>query len=94
MPFPTNVAKGTNEKCAEYYTIEEGDYCNKVILKFSISLDDFLFLNSGINKNYTNLFAEESYSVAPVGLIDDYPRSPSYPPPRSPIWDFPYSNLP
>lgn len=94
MPVPTNTAEGTNKKYAEYYTVEEGDYCNKIILKFSISLDDFLFLNSGVNKNCTNLFAEESYCVAPVGSIDDYPGSPGYVPPESSISDSPYSNLP
>lgn len=94
MVVPTNVANGTNEKCAEYYTVGEGDYCNKVILKFRISLDDFLFLNSGVNKNCTNLFAEESYCVAPVGSIDDYPGSPGYVPPESSVSDSPYSILP
>ncbi|TQN75343.1 LysM domain-containing protein [Colletotrichum shisoi] len=36
------------------------------LLKFAISLDDFLFLNTGINANCTNLYAGESYCSIPT----------------------------
>lgn len=36
-------------------------------MKFGISLENFVFLNKAINQNCTNLFAEESYCVVPVG---------------------------
>lgn len=94
VSIPSNAANGTTDNCAQYYTIEKGDYCNKIIVKFSISLDDFLFLNTGVNKNCTNLFAEESYCVQPVGSINDYPGSPGYIPPDTSISDSAYSNLP
>lgn len=64
---PTNVAGGTNNQCGRYYEAIQGDYCNLVIMRFSISLDDFLFLNTAINENCTNLFAFESYCVQAVG---------------------------
>lgn len=66
-PVPTDVAAGTNTDCGLYYLVEMGDYCNLVILKFGITLPDFVFLNPAINENCTNLFAEESYCVQAVG---------------------------
>lgn len=66
-PVPTNVADGAVSYCGRSYQAIPGDYCNLVIMRFSISLDDFLFLNSGVNENCTNLFAYESYCVQPVG---------------------------
>lgn len=92
--MPSNVAEGTTDHCAQYYTVEPGDYCNKLMVKFSISLDDFLFLNTGVNQNCTNLFAEESYCVEPVGSIDEYPGSPGYISPDPSVSDMLYSNLP
>lgn len=94
MPVPSNIANGTTEKCADYYYVQKGDYCNKVVLKFGISLEDFLFLNSGVNKNCTNLYAEQSYCVAPVGAINEYPGHPGYFPPASSVPTVPYSDLP
>ncbi|KAH9232174.1 carbohydrate-binding module family 50 protein [Colletotrichum gloeosporioides 23] len=55
-----------------------GDYCNLVTLKFAISLPDFMFLNTGINSNCTNLFAQESYYIQAVGDINNYPGRPRY----------------
>lgn len=65
--MPTNVASGTNTYCGTFYEARLGDFCNLIIMKFGISLDDFVFLNPAINENCTNLFAEESYCVQPVG---------------------------
>lgn len=75
---PTDVAVGTNTNCGKYYTAVSGDYCNLVILKFGISLDDFLFLNTAVNSNCTNLYAEESYCVEAVGDINTYSGMPGY----------------
>ena len=48
-PVPTDVAEDTNHKCGRYYKAVVGDYCNLIVLKFGISLDDFVFLNPAIN---------------------------------------------
>ncbi len=64
---PTNVAQHVNPSCVQYYTAVEGDYCNLIIMKFAISLADFLFLNKDVNANCTNLLARYSYCVKPVG---------------------------
>lgn len=93
-PIPTDIAQGTTENCAEYYLVQPGDYCNEIILKYSISLDDFLFLNSGLNENCTNLYAYESYCVSPVGPIDQYPGHPGYILPSCSLSLVSYRNLP
>lgn len=66
-PVPTDVANGTNTSCGKYYKVVPGDYCNMIVIKFGISLSDFIFLNPVINANCTNLFAYESYCVESVG---------------------------
>jgi hypothetical protein len=48
-PIPTDVANGTNTKCGKYYKAVPGDYCNLIVLKYSITLEDFIFLNTAIN---------------------------------------------
>ncbi|KAH7305459.1 hypothetical protein B0I35DRAFT_381589 [Stachybotrys elegans] len=97
-PKPTDAAQGSNERCGRWYEVEAGDYCNMVILKFAISLEDFLFLNSGINVNCTNLFAEESYCVQAVGDINTYPGRPGYVSftldPSATFTGVPFTNLP
>ncbi|KAF7535861.1 hypothetical protein G7054_g5004 [Neopestalotiopsis clavispora] len=71
-PVPTNIAGETNDYCGRYYEAQLGDYCNLITMKFGISLADFIFLNPAINENCTNLYAEESYCVQPVGDINTY----------------------
>ncbi|RFN52991.1 carbohydrate-binding module family 50 protein [Fusarium flagelliforme] len=93
-PVPSDISNGTTEVCAQYYQVETGDYCNKIILKYTISLDDFLFLNQGINKNCTNLFAKESYCVEPVGPIEKYPDHPDYVPPFTFVSEIRFDDLP
>lgn len=66
-PVPTDIAQGTNINCGQFYKAGMGDYCNLLLLKFGISLPDFIFLNTAVNENCTNLFADESYCVQAVG---------------------------
>lgn len=75
-PQPTDIAQGTNTDCGRYYKVEAGEYCNLIVIKFGISLEDFTFLNPGINENCTNLYAEESYCVQAVGDINTYSGRP------------------
>ncbi|OTB02454.1 carbohydrate-binding module family 50 protein [Hypoxylon sp. CI-4A] len=76
---PTDVAEGSGEKpCGRWYEVQKGDYCNLLTLKFGIALADFLFLNTGVNTNCTNLFADESYCVQAVGDINTYSGRPGY----------------
>ncbi|GKZ33625.1 hypothetical protein AbraIFM66950_003534 [Aspergillus brasiliensis] len=75
---PTDIASNTTQNCGEYYLAAAGDDCDVITLAFGISLADFRVLNPEINVNCTNLDAEESYCVAPVGSIDSYPNAPGY----------------
>ncbi|KAF4545174.1 uncharacterized protein LTHEOB_5585 [Lasiodiplodia theobromae] len=61
--------------------------------RFSIPLDDFIFLNPSINKNCTNLYAYKSYCVKAVGSIMDYPGQPGCIGPTSTIAEIPYSSF-
>ncbi|KAF2716672.1 carbohydrate-binding module family 50 protein, partial [Polychaeton citri CBS 116435] len=93
-PVPTDLAEGTNRNCSLYYRVAPGDYCNLLSLKYKISLDDFIFLNPSINANCTNLFANESYCVQPLGRLDNYPGHPGYVPPSPSITSVPYASFP
>ncbi|KAB8201326.1 hypothetical protein BDV34DRAFT_216374 [Aspergillus parasiticus] len=56
---PTDIANGTNTRCAIYYRVSPG-----------IGLPDFYFLNPGVNPTRcNNLIAGESYCVRAVGDI-------------------------
>jgi hypothetical protein len=77
-PVPTDVAENTTQNCGEYYEVQPNDYCNLLCVRFGLTLDDLIFLNPALNENCTNLFSGESYCVAPVGNIDDYPGHSGY----------------
>lgn len=66
-PAPTDVASGVNPRCGRYYHVVTGDYCNMIVIKFKITMDDFIFLNPSINSNCTNLLADESYCIQAIG---------------------------
>ncbi|RBQ71978.1 hypothetical protein FVER14953_01584 [Fusarium verticillioides] len=70
---PDNIAPNTTTNCGLFHNVTAGDDCGTIGLKYSISLDDLIFLNSMIWPNCTNLWLRTSYCVAPVGDITDYP---------------------
>lgn len=72
-PIPPNLANGTNTNCARYYNVSAGDYCALVTVQQRISLQDFYFLNAGINSTCGNLVLGDSYCVQAVGDIASYP---------------------
>ncbi|KAF8457847.1 hypothetical protein BDZ91DRAFT_785929 [Kalaharituber pfeilii] len=76
-PVPTDLANQTTTYCGRYYQAQVGDYCNLIVMKYGISLSDFVFLNPAINVNCTNLFAQESYCVQAVGDINTYSGHPN-----------------
>ncbi|GKU05068.1 unnamed protein product [Fusarium langsethiae] len=93
-PVPLDIAEGTNKRCAQFYSVQIGDYCNQIVLKFSIPLQDFLFLNQKVNKECTNLLAKVSYCVSPVGPINIYPGHPDYVDPVTAIPNVKLDDLP
>ncbi|KAI9372232.1 hypothetical protein BJX61DRAFT_542930 [Aspergillus egyptiacus] len=72
-PVPTNLGPDVNTECGKYYQVKEGDYCQVIAMRNGIMLDDFYFLNPGIDKNCTNLWVNYNYCVSPVGNIETYP---------------------
>ncbi|EJT78005.1 hypothetical protein GGTG_03108 [Gaeumannomyces tritici R3-111a-1] len=43
-PVPPNTAPNTTTNCVLYHFVAEGEHCNKLVVKYSISLPNFLFL--------------------------------------------------
>ncbi|MCJ1355898.1 MAG: hypothetical protein MMC33_005890 [Icmadophila ericetorum] len=70
-PVPTNAATGTNADCGQWYQAIPGDYCNLLLIKFGISLDDFTFLNPEINSN-----SPESILLTSSSIVSNYPGAP------------------
>jgi LysM repeat protein len=100
-PKPTDAADGSGgaeKPCGRWYSVQQGDYCNLVAIKFGITLPDFLFLNPAVNANCTNLFALESYCVAAVGDINTYIGRPGHATitldPSAPFTGIPYTERP
>lgn len=67
VAIPSNIAANTTTDCGAYYEATLGDDCNKILMKYGITLSDFIFLNPSININCTNLYADESYCVKAMG---------------------------
>ncbi|TLD14980.1 hypothetical protein PspLS_10879, partial [Pyricularia sp. CBS 133598] len=77
--IPPRWEKGPHTtNCALYHFVVVGEYCNKLVVKYSISLPDFLLLNPHVNANCTNLWKDTFYCVKAVGAIDQYPGHPDY----------------
>lgn len=57
--------------------VQASDYCAVISLKFSISLDDFYFLNPQVDNKCTNLWTKTSYCVKAVGNIGTYTEYPT-----------------
>lgn len=77
VPKPTNAPEESNFRCAQWYVIQEGDYCDSVSIHQNIALKDFYFLNPKINANCTNLLLGLAYCVQAVGDISTYSGYPS-----------------
>jgi hypothetical protein len=99
--MPTNAGDGSggaDKPCGRWYSVQQGDYCNLVAVKFGITIPDFLFLNPAVNVNYTNLFALESYCIAAVGNVNTYTGRPGFASvtldPSAPFTGIPYTERP
>jgi hypothetical protein len=76
VPKPTNALEESNSRCARWYVIQEGDYCDRLSISQSISLKDLYFLNPELNAECTNLLLGLSYCVKAVGDISTYSGYP------------------
>jgi hypothetical protein len=90
VPVPTNAKNDSNTRCANWYDIQTGDYCEAISIRQSISLRDFYFLNPSINgSDCLNLWLETAYCVKAVGNINTYS---GYPYSTTPIYTLTSSN--
>ncbi|KEY74070.1 hypothetical protein S7711_02659 [Stachybotrys chartarum IBT 7711] len=72
-PTPPNAHPDSNERCASWYTVVEGDYCDRIANDASLTTGDFYFLNQGLDESCSNLELGTAYCVRPVGDITTYP---------------------
>ncbi|KAI6765348.1 hypothetical protein HG530_006418 [Fusarium avenaceum] len=61
VAVPNNIAPDTNTKCGLFHNITAGDDCGTIGLKYSISLDDLIFLNPMIWENFGDLVDYPGY---------------------------------
>ncbi|KAF7354410.1 hypothetical protein MVEN_01130000 [Mycena venus] len=64
VPPPGSTPPGTTSNCGAWYFVQPGDFCTKVALNNSITLDDLITLNPMLNEECTNLWASTWYCVA------------------------------
>ncbi|KAF7304030.1 hypothetical protein MIND_00634300 [Mycena indigotica] len=64
VPPPGPTPPGTTSNCGAWYFVQPGDFCTKVALNNSITLDDLIELNPMLNPQCTNLWASTWYCVA------------------------------
>ncbi|KAF6812966.1 LysM domain-containing protein [Colletotrichum plurivorum] len=77
VPRPANAKAESHERCAGWYEIQAGDYCQLLSVRHAIELRDFFFLNPAVNDpDCDNLWLETSYCVKYVGDINTYPSYP------------------
>lgn len=77
VPVPSNAQGESNKRCGQWYLTKEGDVCSTISLAFSISLDDFYFLNPQVDNKCSNLWLNTSYCVKPVGNVATYSGYPT-----------------
>ncbi|KAM3506120.1 hypothetical protein MY10362_002564 [Beauveria mimosiformis] len=76
VPVPKNAHGESNKNCGKWYTVKKDDNCAKISLANSVSLDDFYFLNPGVDKTCSNLCLNYAYCAQAVGDIKTYPGYP------------------
>ncbi|KAK3177856.1 hypothetical protein K4F52_009408 [Lecanicillium sp. MT-2017a] len=82
VPRPSNAKAESNNRCAGWYEVQSGDYCQAISIRESISLKDFYYLNPSIDDpDCVNLWLDTAYCVRAVGDINTYS-------------DYPYSTVP
>jgi hypothetical protein len=63
---PSNAAFGSTHKCGQWYSINDGDYCELVAINSGISLALFTAINPSIDSSCGNLKTGLAYCVWPA----------------------------
>lgn len=77
VPKPTQAASNSTSRCGKWHTVKSGDSCQSIADHNNISLDDFSFLNPGLNSTCGNLLSDVSYCVQAIGDISTYSGYPT-----------------
>ncbi|KAJ7677757.1 hypothetical protein DFH06DRAFT_560014 [Mycena polygramma] len=64
-PPPGQTMPGTTAKCGEWVFASNGSNCNQILLNSGVTFDDFRLLNTGIDENCFNLWANYWYCIVP-----------------------------
>ncbi|KAK4043861.1 hypothetical protein C8A01DRAFT_43236 [Parachaetomium inaequale] len=84
VPRPANAKNESHARCARWYEIQNGDYCEAISIRQGIPARDFYFLNPSVDRpDCVNLWLETAYCVEAVGVINTYS---GYPYATSPIY--------
>lgn len=77
VPRPANAKAESNQRCAGWYEVQDGDYCQAISIRQGISMRNFYFLNPSIDQpQCRNLWLKTSYCVKAVGDINTYSGYP------------------
>ncbi|KAJ3492180.1 hypothetical protein NLG97_g5459 [Lecanicillium saksenae] len=63
VAHPSPTQPGSSCKCSKWYKVNRGDVCTNIEKKFNISNAEFHKLNSGLNKDCSNLQADVNVCV-------------------------------
>lgn len=58
-----NMAPGVTTNCAEYYTVQDGDYCYSIAQNFSTTFEVLQTLNTQLDATCSNLWKGYDYCV-------------------------------
>lgn len=53
------MVTGTIPNCGLYYTVQEGEICDDVTIRFSLTFDQFIAMNPSIDSKCSNLLYGE-----------------------------------
>jgi LysM domain len=60
------MAPGVTTSCANYYRVQDGDFCHKVAGNFGITFAQLRTLNTGLDATCSNLWKDYDYCVEPL----------------------------
>ncbi|KAF8214912.1 hypothetical protein K438DRAFT_1659741 [Mycena galopus ATCC 62051] len=71
-PPPGQTMPGTTAQCGEWVFASTGSNCNQLLLNSGVTFDDFRLLNTGIDENCFNLWANYWYCIVPYPPLSNW----------------------
>ncbi|ERF73915.1 hypothetical protein EPUS_05338 [Endocarpon pusillum Z07020] len=78
---PASTPPGTTASCYEYYTVQSGDYCDKITNMYSITIGQLQFWNPDLKADCSNLLLGVAYCVngaeqPPANIVTPFENDP------------------